>query len=465
MQIQMEETLSWILDGISKKSIWDEEENQRRIDFVHSLGQKCDCVGWSELNLSNPGSDDILRCIEEFCRENGWRARGHYTRSYVDTESQWYRLCGESLKESEVSDSLETLKSQTGEELRFEQVKAYAILGKGPKESWEQQCVSEEFLNACLDNKLHGLRFCWLRDIGRYEGVQYFAIAPEERVQNIQCDNCFSYEVNHIQMLTQLPIYKTIQELGGKLPQVAGLFTNLHIHLQNCYLRNDMPDACFAYGYLRPTSSSTGENDILIRADAVKKLLDQKVLTRTQVSPVYITDQPIPGYALLETMEKPFPATEVLSSRMEFYRNLINTARPKRVVTEKEALKILRHAKKQRAEDFQNGMPKRQRELLINTPYEAMVPYYAVCESAYLNDEFRLLSYKESLERTKEYAENMAKEETKLIMADGIVIVVCADGDPVLMTPERGILRISHEVPEIIGQWNSLEMFFAEETM
>lgn len=108
MQIHMEETLLWILDGTSTKTL-DEEENKRRIDFVHSLGEKCDCVGWSKLNLSNPNSDEILHRIEDFCKENGWRARGYYSRSYVDTDSQWYRLCGESLKESEISDSMETL--------------------------------------------------------------------------------------------------------------------------------------------------------------------------------------------------------------------------------------------------------------------------------------------------------------------------------------------------------------------
>lgn len=76
MQIHMEETLLWILDGTSAKT-WDEEENKRRIDFVHSLGEKCDCVGWSKLNLSNPNSDEILHRIEDFCKENGWRARGY----------------------------------------------------------------------------------------------------------------------------------------------------------------------------------------------------------------------------------------------------------------------------------------------------------------------------------------------------------------------------------------------------
>lgn len=464
MQIHMEETLLWILDGTSAKT-WDDEENKRRIDFVHSLGEKCDCVGWSKLNLSNPNSGEILHHIEDFCKENGWTARGYYSRSYVDTSSQWYRLCGESLKESEIFDSMETLTCQSGEELRFTQVKAYAISGKNPKESWGQQCVSEEFLNAYLECGFHGLRFCWLRDVGKYEGTQYFAVAPTERVENILCDKGLFYVTKRLERVKQLPIYHTIQALGGKLPRIAEIFSDLRIELENCYLQKDMPDAQFAYGYLGQTFSRTGENDILIRADVVDKLLNKKVLSKKQIQPVHIVKDPVPGYIMLETEEKPFPAADVLDSRMALYRKLINTSRPKRIVTEKETLKLLRHAKNQRGEDFQKAMPKRRRDLLAGTPYEALMPYYAICESAYICDEFRLLSYQESLEQTREFADYMVKEETKQIQTDGIVIAVCPDGDSVLMTPEKEVLRISHEEPEIISQWSSLEMFFAEETV
>ena len=39
--------LSWILDKPHDSDIKGEEQYKRNIEFVHSLGLKCDCVGWS----------------------------------------------------------------------------------------------------------------------------------------------------------------------------------------------------------------------------------------------------------------------------------------------------------------------------------------------------------------------------------------------------------------------------------
>lgn len=73
------EELHWILDKIGVK-LGDEAAYQENIAFVHSLGLKCDCVGWSRLDLASPRVEEILAAIRRFCRENGWRARGMYTR-------------------------------------------------------------------------------------------------------------------------------------------------------------------------------------------------------------------------------------------------------------------------------------------------------------------------------------------------------------------------------------------------
>ena len=112
MTIQMEETLLWVLDGVSKH--WDDEENAKRIEFVHSLGLKCDGGGWCNFNLHDPRCDEVLRHIDEFCKENGWTARGWYYRNYIESDPRWYRLCGEDFKESELSEDDERFISQTG---------------------------------------------------------------------------------------------------------------------------------------------------------------------------------------------------------------------------------------------------------------------------------------------------------------------------------------------------------------
>lgn len=85
------EELHWILDKEGEQ-LNDDEEYRQNIKFVHALGLKCDCVGWSTLNLSEPRANEILAAIDQFCKENGWKARGMYTRKYIDVESDWYEL-------------------------------------------------------------------------------------------------------------------------------------------------------------------------------------------------------------------------------------------------------------------------------------------------------------------------------------------------------------------------------------
>ena len=93
------ERLDWILDK-DDESISNDEKYRLNIEFVHSLGLKCDCVGWSTLDLHNPRADEILSAIDSFCKKNGWRARGIYTRNYTDFSSDWYELIPVTLKEN-----------------------------------------------------------------------------------------------------------------------------------------------------------------------------------------------------------------------------------------------------------------------------------------------------------------------------------------------------------------------------
>ena len=93
------EELHWILDknGVRLKG---DEGYRQNIEFCHSLGLKCDCVGWSRLKLSDPRTDEILAAIEQFCMEKGWSARGIYSREYEDVESDWFELAVPDIKEA-----------------------------------------------------------------------------------------------------------------------------------------------------------------------------------------------------------------------------------------------------------------------------------------------------------------------------------------------------------------------------
>ena len=70
------EVLHWILDKPGTTLHNQDEKFHKNIEFVHSLGLKCDCVGWCMMDLSNPRTPEILSSISTFCKENGWKARG-----------------------------------------------------------------------------------------------------------------------------------------------------------------------------------------------------------------------------------------------------------------------------------------------------------------------------------------------------------------------------------------------------
>ena len=105
------EHLTWILDKRNHR--FGDDKYQENIDFVHSLGKKCDCVGWSELDMDESDADEVLDKIEAFCKEQGWRARGWYERTYTDVESDWYELKPENFKENTIIDVLK-IETETG---------------------------------------------------------------------------------------------------------------------------------------------------------------------------------------------------------------------------------------------------------------------------------------------------------------------------------------------------------------
>ncbi len=78
---------------------YEEEKYKQRIDFAHSLGLKCDSVGWCKLNLDRPDAGNILGKIEDFCQQRAWFARGYYSCRYDGFESDWYEIHAPSVRE------------------------------------------------------------------------------------------------------------------------------------------------------------------------------------------------------------------------------------------------------------------------------------------------------------------------------------------------------------------------------
>lgn len=445
------EELSWILDKPGTTHQNQEEKFRENIAFVHSLGLKCDCVGWCEMDLSNPHTSDILNSISEFCKKNGWKARGLYTRRYVDVQSEWYELVPTDFKNNTICERIETL-TEDGKEIYTRVIRAFHEMSPVPKMWTNGIYVPERFHSFCVRNGLEDLDFCWAKDKGKYEAEQYFHVYGKHRIPEIAVD-----------FGLRKADKDGINAVGGWLPAIDDVFHKMqHISLPDCYLAEKMPDAGIVYAYIPETFSCLGRHSILIHKDIAERLLQEKILPASALQPAPVVDTLPGGYILKETQTIERPAASYRDKMLSEYEKLKQTNRPVRMVTEKEALKILRSAKKERKEDFRKTMPKATAQNLLDTRYCSVVPYYCVANGGYLSDEYELLSWDRAKDENDAFQKSLESEELLECKPEGIVIAQCPDGDIILLCKSGEVIRFSHEAPEIVEQWPSLSQFIVD---
>jgi len=480
------EHLSWILDrpeeekealrkkyknaGIEeyRKYVfgYNDEIYRRRIEFSHSLGLKCDCVGWTELDLTRPDAGEILDKIEDFCKKEGWTARGGCARWYEDFESEWYEL---NLPYAKEVDSHLDNRFPNGERKDVYAIRAYKNKGQPALLGWSDHVplvVSEKFRDACIKNNIPGLKFCWIRDTGRYASEQYYFMYPENSVPYIATNFGLQYNKENKTFNSEAYSKKEqlkdrIEEIGGLFPRVYEIFADMRFNLQDCYPRKEMPATGFSYAHRREPCWIT--DTVLIHKDTTEILIKEKVLNRKYLQPALFYDGEIPkGYVELEMKKINIPEQQHFDEMQKEHDEFIKIKKPERRATPKEAVKLLRKTKTARKDDFRKRMKKEENEKLFGTSYEPITPYYLVANGGSLSDEYEFLSYEESLEATTEYAEDMKKEELLEKKIEGIAFAICPDGDKVILAKEGKVYRMSHEIPEAEEEWPSLAQFFVD---
>ena len=459
------EKLDWILDADPKHHNGD-KECQINIDFVHSLGLKCDCVGWSTLILGTPEADRVLDAIADFCKREGWYARGWYTREYVDVESDWYVLEADFFKDG--MDGSVQVPAVSGEMFRLSSLKAYREMLPAPK-AWSQDVfVPDRFRKAYLCKNLSGGEFCWMKDTGKYQAEQYFYLFADHRIPQVACDKGLDYSeptpLTETGAYPPLKIYERMVALGGSLPRLAEIFYSLTIRFPDCYLAShlaaeeladvDIVSALYPHGY-----TYAGKPTMLIRKSAAEVLLREGGISQKSLRPAPVVDAFPDGYAIMDTIPKDRPMQEYADDLMEQYEKLMATPRPVRKIGEKDALKVLRAAKKERKEEFLKALPKAMAQSLAGTEYGLLLPYYQITRGGDLSDEYRLLPVEEAVTATEEWREELAKEELLETPPTGVVIARCPDGDVVVLTTQGAVIRFSHEAPETIRQWEDVAAF------
>ena len=448
------EELLWILDepgGLARTLEAQNRAYQVRKNFVHKLNLKCDCVGWCKIDLSNPRTPEILSSISQFCKENGWQARGLYTRKYVDMESDWYELVPTCFKDNTPLDRIETV-SDNAEKVYTRVIRAFHELSSTPKEWGEDIYVPERFRDFCIQNDLDELDYCWAKDKGKYEAEQYFHIYGKRLVPQIAVGrNPKKTDVNEI------------TAAGGWLPEIMSVFHELQqVNLQDCYLADDLPSGGIAYAYIPTTRSRVGRHTILLHKDIVESLLQHKILAGNALRPAPVFKLLPGGYSLEKTQPIERPTSWFMNAMLREYEELKKKARPIRMVSEKDALRILRNAKKERKEDFHKSMPKSRIEALSNTEYNVLIPYYSIADGGFLSDEYELLPFERAISENEVFQARMSNEELLDCNPEGNVFGLCADGDAILLCKDGKVVRISHEEPAITEQWPTVAQFFVD---
>lgn len=450
------ESLDWILDPKDPDLRFSDEKIQENIAFVHSLGLKCDSVGWCTLrDLSAPDTDGILQKIAAFCQKNAFTARGFYTRTWVDPDSEWFELVGAEVS-SEAIPGFFNVPDETGAPRQMYDVKAYLLPRNTPVDLLHDLLVPDSFRRAVLRNQIPSVQFCWMPDLGKFEAEQHFLFQPEHAIPFFACDQGLS-DLSRSKMKRLFPSF------GGKLPELPQLFSELTVSLPTHFRASDLPSGGFAYAYSASPTERTYYH-LLVHRDTADLLLHERVITQKNLQPVPVLSEFPNGYPVLRTQRKATLPQETVNRFFTHYKELLRKDRPKRMIPEKETLRLLRRVKTARKEDFHPALSLSAVQALAETesPLLPLFPYYRIANGGILSDEYTFLSADEASAETTEFQSLLRTEELLESVPESTVFAVCADGDRVSLQTDGRVLRFCHESPETELEWPSLAQFFAE---
>ncbi|MDR0286371.1 MAG: hypothetical protein LBI03_01490 [Clostridiales bacterium] len=224
----IKEDLSWIIDYTNLSG---EKEYKENIDFVHSLGLKCDSVGWCELDLGRGDIDKLFEKMNLYAETHNALLRGNYWKEYNDFESEWYFL---DTMYGEDNPNYVTVLDNNRCEMEIRELRAYripkftAVVNNAPFD-----VVTEHFRDACIKHKFSGVDFYWIRDTGKYDATQYFGLILKNGVSEFTCD-CdlrYSNETKTKDKKTgsyaNAELYQKFQNIGGRLAELSRMFYDL----------------------------------------------------------------------------------------------------------------------------------------------------------------------------------------------------------------------------------------------
>lgn len=460
--MKIEEKLLWIADGP-----WRRDDYTESLEFVHSFGLKCDCVGWTTINIQSEKDLELLQQIREKADKEHIFLRAYYEKKISGIETDWYILKPKDLPEVEGSD--------------YNSVKGYKV----PKGchifdySNDLPGVSEKFMQACKENDLSGVTFSWIPDTARYQAPPYYNLVPEQMISRIAGETesfrKHSYRFDGVDKNTKreryrrkgydreelLKLYSQADSTGGHLTFLESIIDDYgYIDLPIMIDEKGVPDTDFAY------LAYEWRFKILIRKSAAKKLIETGVLTEKELVAALYFDEKENSLMIMECETKHFsmlkPQQELLKLQEEWRKK----KHPVYVPTEKITLKALRQAKKENNEFYHKPLKKSIAESLIGTELERILPYYRISDGGFISDEIEYYAFEKVGIKTKEFLTEIQNEEQLLGEMPQLlkcnVIGHAMNGDHILLEEMGNVLRYDHEDPTLSIRWNSIFEFFYE---
>ncbi len=419
----IKEKITWRVDGLDKIDHYDKSRA-----FVHSFGLKCDMVGWCSMDIKDNKDVELIERIGERISEVGGNGRCCYEKEEFDVDTEWYRL-----------------KPSASCEYDYEQgIKAYKLTRKNYIADADDFIVAnQQFVDFCTENAFSGVDFVYVKDKGKYKADTHFAIIPTDCVLKA---STFNVELPTIHNRNRRNICKMIDELGGNLSSVSKSFKNLQfVDIPLMIAKDDEVKNDFCY----VAYEECGCVETLVRKKVADKLLENCFVKTSELMSVRYCDPEKYKDIMVNCRKEEFINNDIIK---EWYKSREKDEKKNKPIykpNEKDAMKLLRKAKKERTEDFNKGLKTKLLEDMDGS-LSAIKNIYKISDGCFLGDEYELFKYELIQTETQEFIEDNSTDEVvfeKLRLDNFYVIGRAINGDSIIIRQDESVVVYDHEDP------------------
>ena len=353
-----------------------QESDAFSAQFIRSIGLKVHSGCWSTIDLRSPRLEEFIARSSELIHNGKAIFYGYNSLTFLphgrDTPAEWYQLIGDTSIDCDYS-------RHDFQTSRVYQMAREIHISSG---MLRNQYVSEHFKAVVETNRLTGIEFVWLRDVGKYQAAQwYIPVATHSMGRGVDHPwfdsrtlkgsdawqsraprfrtGVWHFDSDQIKKDLSLEFpYPILFELYGASPDAT-----LSIYSYRTYLRRSLPTTDFAFLWDQEDEIQNGriwkQRGLCANRKTVQLLLKSGLVNHSEVKPIRIIDELRHGDEKLDgiaELPEPYYTEEELArvrKRLEpAWVRHVATAKPKRETTIKQALSMLRRAKKRRPEDF-----------------------------------------------------------------------------------------------------------------